>query len=574
MSSVRPLVFLTLRTVVNGVRRAVTSPKRIIGLAFFCLYYWNLFLRPFSPSRPPTVALPPGTPHLALPPAGTVDGIVFGLVGLMSIFLMANVLNYKGGFRSADVDVLFPTPVSPRVVLFFRIARDVLGTLILPLFVALIGFRSVSPLFGSFFQNYPKTGGDILRGGFFAYLFASFTWVCIGYAASMFVNRSDLRSDRNAKTINYGVATVVLLLLVYVAVRLRADLSVATALAIAHDPLVRIVLAPVTLATWVAMGTFEGQLGFVAMGLAGLALLIGLALRVALTQVGWMYDQAAVRGFESGPNLRELQRKGDLVGIQAARARQGKIRQGRIARWIARQRVRGPLALVWKESILQARGSLSGLLLLGTVFLVMTGFTMWTVSSASHLGRTRPVGASLGGWTLLGMQGLMVYVLCMASAQGGFIEFLRRVDLQKPLPFTPSRTVFWEVVAKAIAPTALSLLSAVVGVAMLPSVWPFALAGVVVSPSLAVLVIAVALLVTVLFPDLEDPTQRMFRGLMLMLGIVVCGVSGLGALVLGVGVLGLSPLLVAPVVVAINLGIAVGLSTASGGLYANYNPSE
>ncbi len=574
MSSVRPLGYLLVRSVVNGVRRAITSPKRIISLAFVCLYYWNLFLRPFGRSSAPAVDLPRGSLHFSLPPAGTIDGIVFGVVGVMSLFLMANVLNYKGGFKAADIDVLFPTPISPRVVMFFRIARDTVGTLLLPLVVALLGFRGASPLFGKFFQNYPKAGGDILHATFFAYLLVSFAWVCIGYAASLFVNRSDLRSDRNAKTINLALGAVVLLLLAYIASKLRADFSGATALALTHDPLVRTVLAPVTLATWFVMGLFEGQIALAAMGLIGLALIIGLALWVALTQVGWMYDQAAVRGFESGPNLRDLQRRGDMMGIQAARARQGKIRHGRIARWIARQRVRGPHALVWKEAILQARGSLSGLLLLGTIFLIMTGLMMWTYTSTGSFADRPRDAARIGGWTILGMQGLMVYVLCMASAQSGFIEFLRRVDVQKPLPFTPSVTVFWEVVAKAIAPSVLSLLCAVVGVAMIPAVWPQALTGVIVAPSLAVLFSAVVLLVVVLFPDIEDPTQRIFRGLMLMLGVVICAALGVGVLIGSVAFLGLSPILVAPVAVAINLGIAVGLSTVAGGLYAGYNPSE
>lgn len=571
MNSVRPLAFLLVRSVVNGVRRAVTSPKRIVGLAFFCLYYWSFFFRSFAPSPTPSLDLPPGTPHLQLPPAGTVDGIVFGIVGVLSLFLMANVLNYKGGFKGADIDVLFPTPVSPRVVMLFRIARDTLTTLLLPLIIAVLGRRGLSPLFGTFFQNYPKAGGDILRAGILAYLLVAFTWVCAGYAISLFVNRSDLRSDRNAKWINGGLGALVLVLLAYIAARLRADFSLGTALLLTHDPFVRLVLAPVALATWFVMGTFEGQLGIASIGLLGLTLLIALSLRVALTQVGWMYDQAAVRGFESGPNLRDLQRRGDMMGIQAARARQGKVRPGRIARGISRLKVRGPLALVWKEAILQARGALSGFVFLGSIFLAATGLIMWTFTDS---GTGRPPHTVVAGWMMLFMQGMMVYVACVATAQSGFIEFLRRVDVQKPLPFPPSTTVLWEVVAKAIAPSALCVLAALVGVAIIPDVWPQAIAGVLVAPSFAVLLSAVVLVVVLLFPDVEDPTQRMFRGLMLLLGIVVCASFGIGALVLGVLWLGLSPVLVAPLSVAINLGIAVGLSVAAGELYVGYNPSE
>ena len=571
MSSVRPLAYLLGKTIVNGVKRAVTSPKRIIGLAFFALYYWNLFLRPFERSRP--VAFPSGAPRLALPPVATLDAAVFGVVGAMSLMLMLSVLGYKGGFKASDVDVLFPTPVSPKVVLLFRIARDTLATLILPLVFLVIGFRSGSEALAPLFRDYPKQGGDVLRAVFIAYLMVAFVWVCVGYAASLFVNRSDLDSDRYRRRIHWGLGALVASIALFIALRLRADLSLATLIDVAHSPFIRIALAPVTLATWVVMGVFEGRWTTAIGGFAGLVLLVALALRVALTQVGWMYDQAAVRGFDSGPNMRDLQRRGDTMGMQAERARQGKLKHGRIARRIAALRVRGPVALLWKEAILQARGSLSGLIFLGAIFLGMTGLAVWTVSHAETLGRRSAPPVELGGWVVLGMQGLVVYVLCMASANGGFIEFLRRVDVQKPLPFTPAVTVFWETAAKAIAPTLLGALIGIVGIVIAPVVWVHALAGTILLPSLALLITAVVLLVVVLFPDVEDPTQRAFRGLMMLLGLAICVTPGGGILVLGLAN-GVSPLVLAPVTFAVNLGIAIGLSALSGGLYANYNPSE
>ena len=571
MNSVRPLGYLLGKTIVNGVKRAVTSPKRIIGLAFFALYYWNLFLRPFEHDRP--TRLPANLPHFDLPPVATIDAGVFGLVGVMSLLLMGSVLGYKGGFKASDVDVLFPTPVSPKVVLLFRIARDTLATLLLPLVLAIIGFRGGSTVLAPLFRDYPRQGGDILRAAFLAYLMVAFVWVCVGYAASLFVNRSDLDSDRNRKRIGWGVGVLIAAAAIFIAVRLRADLSFANLIDIAHSPFIRIALAPVTLATWVVMGVFEGHWATALGGFVGLALLVALALRVALTQVGWMYDQAAVRGFDSGPNMRDLQRRGDTMAMQAERARQGKLKHGRIARRISNLRVRGPVALLWKEAILQARGSLSGLIFLGAIFLAMTGLAVWTLNNAETLGRRHAPPASLSGWVVLGMQGLVVYVLCMASANGGFIEFLRRVDVQKPLPFTPAVTVFWETAAKAVAPTILGALVGIVGVVMAPAVWAHALAGTILLPSLALLITAVVLLVVVIFPDIEDPTQRAFRGLMMLLGLALCVTPGGGLFVVAVWN-GLSPLLAAPVALAINLAIAIGLSALSGGLYANYNPNE
>ena len=47
----RPLVFLTVRSFVNGVKRALTSGKRLVGLLFFAGYYFWLVFRPIG--RPP-----------------------------------------------------------------------------------------------------------------------------------------------------------------------------------------------------------------------------------------------------------------------------------------------------------------------------------------------------------------------------------------------------------------------------------------------------------------------------------------------------------------------------------------
>jgi hypothetical protein len=83
----------------------------------------------------------------------------------------------------------------------------------------------------------------------------------------------------------------------------------------------------------------------------------------------------------------------------------------------------------------------------------------------------------------------------------------------------------------------------------------------------------VVLLVTVLFPDIDDATQRNFRGLMTMLGCVIAASPMLAT----VGVLnyyGINGLIIAIPAVALNVGVAVGVSAIAGGLYAGFNPSE
>src|SRR5579859_638612 len=148
----RPLTFLFTRTLANGVKRALTSPKRTISLLFFALYYFGLIAQPF---RHDTVARPslPFGPSLSLPSRYVLDGAVFGIMAFASMAMLSGVLTYRGGFRPADVDVLFPTPISPKVVLAFRVVRDYLMTLILPLFFGLLGFRATRIGLQTLFTN-------------------------------------------------------------------------------------------------------------------------------------------------------------------------------------------------------------------------------------------------------------------------------------------------------------------------------------------------------------------------------------------------------------------------------------
>src|SRR4051794_31559313 len=126
MKQLKPLLYLTCRTVVNGVRRAVTSPKRLVYFLFFLSYYFFIFIRPtFTPSRFERIGAPTGVVGtLPFPPLEVIDAFAFAVFAVLSLFQMSTLSVYQTALRTADVDVLFPTPISPRLVLLFKIARD------------------------------------------------------------------------------------------------------------------------------------------------------------------------------------------------------------------------------------------------------------------------------------------------------------------------------------------------------------------------------------------------------------------------------------------------------------------
>jgi hypothetical protein len=554
-----PLVFLTVRSTYNGVRRALTSGRRLVALIFFVGYYLLFFIRPFQPAR---TSYPRSQPLLNLPPMASIHAVVFLGLALLSLFLAAGCMNFRGSFRPADVDVLFPTPISPRLVLLFRMARDYLLTLFLPLFIAVVSFRSTSTGVHFLFHNFPRLGGYALRAGTAAWLLIAMSWVCIGYALSLFVNRTDLESDRNRKWIGWSVFLALSAAAIYGAVAVRRDPSWDTIVAVTENPFVRMVFFTASAGAEIVMAPITGNLWSALVGLAALLAIIFGSLKLAFAQVGWMYDQAAARGFDA-IDLAKLRRRGDTYAILADQASKGKLRANRFSARISDITVTGAKALLWKEAVLFIRGSVWQGALFVPLAVISVGVPMYALQD---------VPSNEAGITCLGLMGFLVFSIAM-SGQSGFIELLRRVDIQRPLPFSASTIVFWEVVSKVV-PVAGSILPAgLVALCLRPSIWTYAVSGMIGAPFLALEIISTVLVVTLAFPDIEDPSQRGFRQMMILLAVFIASLPGLGifaALILT----RISWIVLVVVFSLINLAVSAAISAFGGSLYAAYNPSE
>ena len=563
----KPLLFLTGRTLVNRVRRAFSSPKRLISLLVILAYYFVLLMRPMDePYRARHQHLPSGM-LFDLPSMDVLQAFAFAGFAFLTLILALSSSVQRLSFRPADVDVLFATPLSPRLVLIFRFVRDYLISLLIPVLPILFAWRPTAEGFRMFFRNFPNahSAGYVFKTATLAWLLVALAWVSISYAISLFINRNDLVSDRNKKIIMFGGAAAIIALGGYVAWRWSALSGMPGFVALTEDKLLRVCLFTATAGSTMVMAPLQGDwLPFYTSAL-GLLIIAGGAVLIATSQADWMYDQAAARGFDS-LRLRSLQQKGDLIGMAAERARTKKGKAKSFS-WAMRIKARGPLAILWREVLIQLR--MSPIMLFIFVALgIMFGIIPFMVSSVD------PIDA---GYKFLGMQFLICFVGSMSISQSGFIELLRRVDVEKPLPFSPPVISFSEVVAKAL-PSVLSLLIAsIVCLIIQPALWPYCVASLVGLPFVAVLCCSIIFLVTLLFPDLEDPTLRGFRGLMILLGLAVAllpifiSVFAIGLLFRGVP---LMPVISSAAGGVIAIGISIVVCLISGGLYAQFNPSE
>lgn len=560
----QPLIFLTVRSIVNGVKRAVTSGKRLVTLIFVILYYGFLVFRPIGSSRHPVSF--PNSFHSPTP--AMVDGVIFAVFGALSILLMLPILSPRGSFRQADVDVLFATPVSPKAVMFFRMLRDYLITLLTPLFLMLFGGRVAIGGITAFLGGMHAKGPIVERIGGIAWFLMSFTWVCITYGVSFLVNRSDLKADRNKKVIDATIFIMIVGSAAYVVPQLIKDPTAGTFMQCMASPILRIAFFSGTAANWMVMGALSGQILLVLAGLLVFLVGSGSGILLALSQIPFMYDQAAVKGFGSSER-RVLQRNNDMYGLSAQRAREGKGKVGIFSKWFGRMRPKGAAVLVWKEVLLQMRSGMSVFILLGGVQIAIVVLPVISLDPSSS-----PAAVSAVGNVLFAMQGVAVLMLTMNTAVSGFIELLKRVDFQKPLPFRPAGTVFWEVLSKCVPTIVMSTVASIAVTCLKPVLWGAAFGSVFYAASLSLLISATVFLVTIAFSDAGDSSQRGFRGILMLLGIVICGLPGGALLTALIVLLHLHPLLAAIPASAVNFGVALLVSFLAGGLYESYNPND
>ncbi len=564
----KPLLFLTGRSIVNGLRRALTSPKRLIAtLVIGAYYFWifgGRFLTAGGGGMPSRMRGFGATPQFSFPALSVIEAFAFSLFAAVSFFLVIGLFGYRASFKAADVDVLFPTPISPRIVLAFRMARDYLATLLVPLILIVVGFRSATTGLDLIFRNVPNpaTAGYTIRAFSLGMLLLTLAWVTMGYALSLYLNRNDRRSDMRKRIIAWAIGISSALIGSYIYARALQIGSLDDFVSLTHSAWVRGFFFTATPASSITMGPLEGNLSEMLIGAGVLICISAVSILLSLRQAGWMYDQAAVRGFSSD-TLRQLQRKGDMFGMVAESARAGRYKPKK-AVWLQRIKTRGFGALIWKSALIQWR----------TVRILIFLFTLaalgMSLGPVFGLEKSKAVDA---GYMVMGMQGFAIFMVATILSQNGFTELLRRVDLQKPLPFSPATIIAAEVLATAAPCIVVSLTASVVATLVLPAIWQHAFAAIIFGPSIAILICSAMCLITLLFPEIDDVAQRGFRGIITLLGVAVLGTPGLAVLI--VAIVGANqPLLGAIPGALINLAMSAGVMIAASGLYAGFNPSE
>ncbi len=571
MQQVQALIFLNVRQIVNGVKRAVSSARRLIGLIFFVAYYLFFFARPFGRTQNGEYGfnelqkvMSDKVPQVQVSWLYAIIFIVFfGFMVLTSL----SITGYNGRFKQADVDTLFATPVDRKWILIFRFLRDSLISTLVPLLVAVIFMRPAVTGFAAFIKGItnPHAAAYVTSLGFIAWLLSSLVWSAWGYAASLYFNRTDVQFEARRAWLFRGIFLAIFAVMIVVSLAIRAKPEFQTIVSLVNSPGFQLIGLTATLATKFTLGLATGDtLGFV-LSLLAFICLAAAGLWVAIRQVDWMYEIGATSASKMSETT-DLQRKGDLYGMYGARARQGKLKS-RQSKFLTRWEPTGTMALVWRESVLFLRVGLPSILLALAIGIFMQVLFL-NIPTTSKRGTPIPVDL------LLLAMGIGMPVFTAASmSMVSFIEMLRRGDLLKPLPFSPGITIFFEVIGKSIPSVMAAVLLSLFSVAVRPALWQVGVSGILAGSTLAISLVSLFCLLTILFPDYDDPTQRGFRGIMQLLGmvIVLAVPVGLFAIVFFFGKVLVSAALAFSVASA---AIAFICAQFAGNLYRDFNPSE
>jgi hypothetical protein len=570
----RALAYLTLRVVVNSIRRAFANPLRAVlttfVLAFFLCGWGGALIGSLAenPARAQPDMLQPQ--RLMLRSIGLVVIIhwfyvVFTIIP--SVFRPAYAL-----VQESDVHYLFTTPLKPLAL--FRgmiLIRGLFGALfflmLLAVYLLLFGGARLRLL--ATVQE-PVAPAIALLGYPMMYLLVFSTALLWSIALeAMEITGRSVRSWVSRLLVGWAALSFALTAGYLVYLRRSLDeFAFLTALGEAVDWLpAYVLLLPVRGLADAAIVLYQGFTP--AMGVSFALWLVGvlLANRLLVRYQGVLYEVgaslarkgAAARASQRDPLGTYLQRKAEAASAKPLRT----------LRWLERWTPRGALALLWRDLLITWRASGWGnLLMVALMAAVPVGLVLLIHYTASPERDVRPALK-----IAYAVAQAMTAFFISFGAFYGFTDMLRRVEWQKPLPFSPRAVMVVESLPSVVFFAASQLLAALVISLWFPSAWLFWLGSSVVATSWAIVLMLAMLAIALINPDPTDYTQRLLSGVLIVPALLFSGAPGAAIWLLGVGLqwnlwlmVGLSCLT--------NLFAALALTAFNGALYEKFSPID
>lgn len=554
---IRALAFSSYRRFINGAKRAMTSPGRLIALVVSFGYLFLLVPRIFviDGSR---IRLPEELIGIGAVGQEIGQYVFLGFAGLAVLQLMQIA---SGGIlmRSSDVDCLFPLPIRPAIPMALTLLRTYGMTIMSSLVIVLIFRESIGTAVSEIGSQTGQPGSVTSMIGFGALAYILLFLGLIGATQTISIWLFRDRPERPWR--RKLVGSIAILMAVAIGAYLFAGFSdMNNLVSTLNSPALRIMLFPATLASWLTVWPLvEGPWGPVGLG-GSLAFAVVMNF-TAFAQARYLYEATAMQA-GTREAKKSTQSKGDF--------------------YVATAKMFGSKQKKWKPSwFLNVSGvglvlaSLQMLLLTRTwlkylLIAINLAFLPMYVMMARELSNL----TTRGDEVLLFLAGVMFFVFIqMAHLQGGAIETVRRFDLIKTLPVSNRELLLADCIGKSLVAILFGVLVALCGIIFAPT---FAWVHLVLGLNICTLVFfmaATSLAAQIALPDDDDAAQRALRAMVILLGI---GAAGLGGLLLGLlgGWIGVPFPITMTMFAAMTVIFAVVIIELVSVSIRNFNPAE
>lgn len=559
---VKALLFLTYRTWWNSFRRSLLSPRRAIGLILFLFVtvgLWFSRVMQVAVVQDPNTALSTLDLNLRLPKNfwPVVFTLEFSIIAFMVLFIPVTMLSLPIAFKKPDVDILFATPISPRLILGGAMFRGQLRGTLYALITLFVRSKSVGRFGGRVDAPSAEVIHDLSTAFFYlvlALMLINMLRAAWAFGMGIFLNRDEERSRRATKVFRviagvFAVSSAVLpMSIAFLHVRMSAVGE------LMQSPILRVVLFPATFASWVANGNIAGRTDLFMIGALSMLALATIGVVFAMRQTPWLYDIAArvaalavsTRMDDTGLTLSET------AAVQGNRA----AKKSKLRRWFVRRKATGLYAFVWRECVQQPWGVVIGYSILCLAAIVLPILSM-KVSRGAVVGPLIQV---------------VLWPTLFGTRFGPAAGLLAKIDLVKSLPFSSARLLFAAIAIRLVPATIALLLADVVNMIIGSYDFSIGFGAFFALPFLLASNSAGTAVATMVVPDLHDKTQIGLGALVNLL--IKIAVNLPWAIVLGVSMIWL-PFWAAALLTILPNGLASWVCLRlAGRLYENYNPAE
>lgn len=241
----------------------------------------------------------------------------------------------------------------------------------------------------------------------------------------------------------------------------------------------------------------------------------------------------------------------------------------RTLRWLERWTPRGVLALLWRDLLITWRASGWGNLIVIMILAVLPVALMLLTQMTANPERDLRTALRI---VYVAAQSLSVFFIAF-GAYYGMTDMLRRVEWQKPLPFSPRSVVIVEALPTVVLFSLSQLFTVLVASSLFPQDWLFWLGGSLVAVSWAIVLQMAMLWIALVNPDPTDYTQRLLTGVLMVPALFFSGAPGLSVWILGV-VFKWNLLLSAGLAFSANLFVGMVLTAVNSTLYEKFSPVD